>query len=64
MSEDAGSNPYCVELSAEWVKSKCSNCGQQHPIFKVFYRGDLLFEIKDGEANYCPKCGAKMKYAE
>lgn len=50
--------------NAEWVKSRCSNCGQQHPVFKIFYRDDLLFEIKDGEANYCPKCGAKMKYAK
>lgn len=43
----------------KWVNGKCSECGGDAPLTKVFYRGELMWEHKPMR-NFCPMCGAKM----
>ena len=46
----------------KWINGKCSECGGDAPLAKVFYRGELMWEHKPMR-NFCPMCGAKMDNA-
>ena len=46
----------------KWINGKCSECGGDAPLTKVFYKGELMWEHKPMR-NFCPMCGAEMDNA-
>ena len=45
---------------AKWKDECCTNCGTSKFVMKAVRGFDEVIYEYEGEANYCPNCGAKM----
>lgn len=44
----------------KWKDGHCTNCGTSKFVVKIVRGFDEVLYEYEGEANYCPNCGAKM----
>ena len=47
-------------IHAYWKDECCTNCGTSKFVMKAVRGFDEVIYEYEGEANYCPNCGAKM----
>ena len=51
-------------VHAHWKDGCCTNCRTPKFVMKVVRGFDEVVYEYEGEANYCPNCGAKMEKEE